>query len=219
MAMRTNRPFRIPSKSHRHAFVSYPSPTSRSLQALGPRPLSQKQKYRPTGRTATAFIPSSANRNIKAIQPRVRTKGTRVSSFASGRASQALKIDGTLQPKVTAILKRLPSKPENLPAGEGWDLGRLRGTYTGQVRQRIVNARNYPGIARRRGMEGQPVVAFTLNKQGQLTQLRLDRTSGYKLLDQAALDAVQKGAPYPEIPPQLKMRFFQFKLPVSFILK
>ena len=68
-------------------------------------------------------------------------------------------------------------------------------------------------------MEGQPVIAFTLNKNGRLMKVDLARTSGYQLLDQAALEAVQQGAPYPEIPAELKIDTFQFKLPISFAFK
>ena len=103
------------------------------------------------------------------------------------------------------------------PPGEAMDA--LRGLFTGQVRQRIARARNYPRIARRRGMEGQPVIDFTLDKRGRLTKVDLAQTSGYRLLDRAALEAVHNGAPYPEIPPPLKIDSFRFKLPISFVLK
>lgn len=103
------------------------------------------------------------------------------------------------------------------PPGETMDA--LRGLFTGQVRQRIARARHYPRIARRRGMEGQPVIDFTLDKRGRLTKVDLAQTSGYRLLDRAALEAVHNGAPYPEIPPPLKIDSFQFKLPISFVLK
>lgn len=99
------------------------------------------------------------------------------------------------------------------------NLGNLRGLFTGKVRQRIANAKYYPRMAKRRGMEGQPIITFTLGRQGQLTKVALVKTSGYQLLDQAALKAVHQAAPYPEIPAELKIDTFQFKLPVSFILK
>lgn len=97
--------------------------------------------------------------------------------------------------------------------------GDLRGLFTGKVRQRIASAKYYPRVARRRGMEGQPVIAFTLDKEGRLTKVDLAQTSGYQLLDQAALEAVHRAAPYPEIPAELNMDIIQFKLPISFVLK
>ena len=110
---------------------------------------------------------------------------------------------------------KLPAVDEK----DGEDLDLLRGTFTGKVRQRIATAKHYPRIARRRGMEGRPVIVFTLDKQGRLKKADLARTSGYQVLDRAALQAVHNGAPYPEIPAPLKMDSFQFKLPISFVLK
>lgn len=120
---------------------------------------------------------------------------------------------------VAALPRAIAPTPLSFEDNEKLDVSGLRGMFTGNVRQRIANARVYPQIARRRGMEGQPVIAFTLNKNGQLMELRLDRTSGYQLLDRAALEAVKHAAPYPEIPAPLKLNTFQFKLPISFILK
>jgi TonB family protein len=99
------------------------------------------------------------------------------------------------------------------------DMSNLRGLFTGKVRQRIASAKYYPRTAQRRGMEGKPVIAFTLNKQGRLVKVNLAQSSGYQMLDQAALEAVQQAAPYPEIPAELKTDSYQFKLPISFVLK
>ncbi len=103
------------------------------------------------------------------------------------------------------------------PAGEEVDA--LRGLFTSQVRQRIAAAQYYPRLARQRGMEGRTVISFILDQRGRLTKVDLAKTSGYPLLDRAAMEAVHKGAPYPEIPAPLKTDSFQFKLPVSFVLK
>ena len=121
--------------------------------------------------------------------------------------------------QVASLPPQVNANTSGIGDGGGADLGLLRGTFAGKVRQRIVNAQSYPRIARRRGLEGQPVVAFTLDKRGRLTKVDLAQTSGYQLLDQAALKAVQKAAPYPEIPAQLELDSFQFKLPISFVLK
>lgn len=99
------------------------------------------------------------------------------------------------------------------------NLSNLRGLFTGKVRQRIANTKYYPKIAKRRGMEGLSVIAFTLDKNGRLMKAGLAQTSGYQPLDQAALEAVHLAAPYPEIPTELKTNTFQFKLPISFVLK
>jgi TonB family protein len=126
------------------------------------------------------------------------------------------------QSRVAALPRKFPENPPTAPdnpSTSNIDTGVVRGLFAGKVRQRIANAKYYPRIARRRGIEGQPVVAFTLDKGGHLMEAGLAKTSGYQLLDQAALEAVQQAAPYPEIPVGLNAETFQFKLPISFILK
>jgi len=126
------------------------------------------------------------------------------------------------QSRVAALPRKFPENPPTAPdnpSTSNIDTSVVRGLFAGKVRQRIANAKYYPRIARRRGIEGQPVVAFTLDKGGRLMEAGLAKTSGYQLLDQAALEAVQKAAPYPEIPAELNTETFQFKLPISFILK
>ena len=125
----------------------------------------------------------------------------------------------TVKVKHAALPGYFSNKPPAVDEKDGEDLDLLRGTFTGKVRQRIASAKYYPRMARRRGMEGRPVIVFTLDKQGRLKKADLARTSGYPVLDRAALQAVHNGAPYPEIPAPLKMDSFQFKLPISFVLK
>jgi len=140
-------------------------------------------------------------------------------SFTSQAVAEPLTSQKTVRDTLSALPRELPqSLPTDHEAPDA-DLGALRGLFTGKVRQRIANAKYYPRIARRRGMEGRPIIAFTLDKQGRLTKVDLAETSGYQLLDRAALEAVRQGAPYPEIPAPLKMNSFQFKLPISFVLK
>ncbi|MDH3255994.1 MAG: energy transducer TonB [Nitrospinota bacterium] len=137
----------------------------------------------------------------------------------------SLKVDQPISKETANVT--FAALPRNLPestraahdSDPDTNPGDLRGLFTGKVRQRIASAKYYPRMARRRGMEGQPVIAFTLDKGGRLTKVGLAQTSGYQLLDQAALEAVHRAAPYPEIPAELKVEIYRFKLPISFVLK
>ena len=97
--------------------------------------------------------------------------------------------------------------------------GRLRKGFVIQVRSNITKAKYYPRIARKRGFEGKPIVTFSLGDQGELINLLLDQPSGHKVLNDAALETIRRGAPYPKIPVQLKEKLINFKLPVSYILE
>mgnify|MGYP001970159712 CR=1 FL=1 len=98
------------------------------------------------------------------------------------------------------------------------ELGRLRKGFVNQVRSNITKARYYPRIARKRGFEGKPIVAFSLGDKGELINLLLDQPSDHKVLNDAALETIRRGAPYPPIPNQLKEKSINFKLPISYIL-
>jgi protein TonB len=50
----------------------------------------------------------------------------------------------------------------------------------------------YPLQARRRGQEGLVLLNITVSGSGHATEISLKQTSGYELLDQAALKAVQR---------------------------
>ena len=98
------------------------------------------------------------------------------------------------------------------------EIGRLRKGFVNQVRSNISQAKYYPRMARKRGFEGKPIVAFSLGDKGELINLLLDQPSDHKVLNDAALETIRRGAPYPPIPVQLKEKLINFKLPVSYML-
>lgn len=156
------------------------------------------------------------------IKPLPQPSGALADSKYASNPRPFVKFFGAENPaheQMAAVPREFKPNPPESAEGTQTDMSDLRGLFTGKVRQKIARAKYYPGIARRRGMEGQPVIAFTLNKWGRLTGVQLAQSSGYQLLDQAALEAVQKAEPYPEIPAELNTDTFQFKLPISFILK
>jgi TonB family protein len=98
-------------------------------------------------------------------------------------------------------------------------LGKIKQAFSTKVRTRIAQTKYYPRTARRRGFEGEPVVAFTLGNTGDLLEISIKKPSQHKLLDEAALDAVKSASPYPPIPELLRVKTLRFKLPISFILE
>ena len=98
-------------------------------------------------------------------------------------------------------------------------LKKIKTRFSSQVWNRIAQSKYYPRIARKRGFEGQPVVAFTLGNEGDLLELSIVNPSPFKILDEAALDAVKSASPYPPIPKLLKTDSMRFNLPISFMLE
>lgn len=81
----------------------------------------------------------------------------------------------------------------------------LAAKYADTVRSRIARRQRYPKKAERRGQTGVAVISFVVSKSGDISALRLARSSGNKSLDNAALSAAKRAAPFPPIPDEAGM--------------
>ena len=99
------------------------------------------------------------------------------------------------------------------------DVGELRRGFHGKIWQSVAKAKYYPRMARKRGFEGKPIVAFTLGKKGDLIDLKIIEASIYDLLNEAALETIRRGIPYPPIPEPLGKNSISFNLPISYVLE
>ncbi|WP_051173011.1 energy transducer TonB [Thermodesulfobacterium hveragerdense] len=59
----------------------------------------------------------------------------------------------------------------------------------------------YPYLARRMGWEGKVVISFVLTRQGEVKEVRVVNSSGYKVLDENTLATLQGCAKYFPVPP------------------
>jgi protein TonB len=75
--------------------------------------------------------------------------------------------------------------------------------YLELLRMRVDSLKIYPDTARSRGRQGRVVVRFTLEEDGSIREKSLVRGSGTDSLDQAALRAVSRAAPFPMAPADL----------------
>ncbi|HSD50344.1 MAG TPA: energy transducer TonB [Candidatus Methylomirabilis sp.] len=75
--------------------------------------------------------------------------------------------------------------------------------YLARLKRRIQNEWVYPEEAWSRGVSGELLLVFTLNKNGSLTNVRLVHSSGFPILDEEALRAIKQAAPYDPFPPQM----------------
>lgn len=68
--------------------------------------------------------------------------------------------------------------------------------------ERIGNM-NYPEAARRQGVEGSLVLSVDILADGSVDQIRVLRSSGHDLLDEAAVRIVRLSAPFAPLPPEI----------------
>jgi protein TonB len=72
--------------------------------------------------------------------------------------------------------------------------------YMRKLKEKIESIWVYPPEAQARGLYGDLKIRFTIKRDGKLGAVELERTSGYKMLDDAAIKALKDGEPYWPIP-------------------
>jgi len=82
---------------------------------------------------------------------------------------------------------------------------------------RVLNEnKHYPKMAKRRGLEGVVHVKFTLLKDGRLVDVLLYKSSGYGILDKAALSLVASIKKYRPIPDEVSLVALDFNVPIKY---
>lgn len=88
--------------------------------------------------------------------------------------------------------------------------------YPGKVASKLRRALRYPSEARRQRLRGEVHVAFTVSGNGNVGSVRVVRSSGAQALDQAAMEAVRRAAPFPPIPAEAGRANWPFTVPLAF---
>lgn len=99
-------------------------------------------------------------------------------------------------------------------ADQARDYARVRD----RVRAAFEERKTYPALARNRGWEGEVAVRLRVEADGRLTQLRLDHSSGVRVLDEAALYTLRQVRTLPEARDWLGGRHFDMVLPIQYRL-
>jgi protein TonB len=76
--------------------------------------------------------------------------------------------------------------------------------------------KRYPGEARNRGIQGVVTVNFTIDRTGRVTQARIVKGSGSSVLDDEALELLQRASPLPPPPDDTPDNALSFTQPFQF---
>ena len=105
------------------------------------------------------------------------------------------------------------------PPGVAPDLDQLREAYLTDLIDAIHRYRFYPRKSRRRSEQGTVVVTFTLERNGDLTEITVKRSSGISRLDDAALETLRKLAAFRPIPAALRRDRWPMSVPIEYRLQ
>jgi protein TonB len=92
---------------------------------------------------------------------------------------------------------------DDIPVGNRIDVNttnyRYISYFTG-MRKAVELVWVYPSDAIRRGIQGQGVLHFTINKDGKVTKVRIARSTGFAVLDRAFVEAIRLASPFAPLP-------------------
>jgi protein TonB len=79
--------------------------------------------------------------------------------------------------------------------------------YVENWRQRVqrVGNLNYPAEAKARGIRGSLQLTVAIKADGEIESVEVNRSSGHKILDQAAIRTVRLAAPFERFPPDIRV--------------
>ncbi len=89
--------------------------------------------------------------------------------------------------------------------------------FKSMVLSAIKEAIFFPKAALKERQHGETVVAFVINRDGSVTDLRMEKSSGSKILDEAAIKIVQKaGKKFPPLPESIDENSLEYTVPIMF---
>ena len=90
--------------------------------------------------------------------------------------------------------------------------------YQDKIKQMIQSKRRYPSWAKRQEVEGKVYLSFVVLSDGQLRDATIVQSSQEKILDDAALRALHRAAPFPPIPHRWNQKELFMETSLNFYL-
>ena len=90
-----------------------------------------------------------------------------------------------------------------------------RSAYLGALRSRLERSK----ISPRSGVVGTVVVHFVVDASGNVVSREVSVSSGYKILDDAAVASIDKAAPFPPMPKGLNQNQIDVSVPYRFSVR
>jgi periplasmic protein TonB len=121
-----------------------------------------------------------------------------------------------VEPQV-AVKPEVPAAPVRQPAA-ALDAKALK-AYGEVLAQALDKRKSYPRLARMRNWQGTTQLKLRIGADGKLQDVSVGASSGFELLDAAAIRMVQEALPLPELPPALLGRELTMTVPIVFKLR
>ena len=186
-----------------------------SVAPLEPLPQRQKSHVQPKPVTHESETPPRINAEIlpKAETAPPVDSGDAQASLAPPSSSASASPQGVAPAGAPGLIGHGPgSTAPNVGAA-------VRIRYEQQLYVWLARFKEYPMVARRRGLEGTGSIRVRLDRKGRVLERSVDRSTGERLLDDAAVDMTRRADPFPPVPADYQGESFEFVAPIEFRLR
>jgi len=170
--------------------------TSKPILAQTVAPTEQKVRKQPPPRPKPILEPKPIRPMEAKNAPPVPTENISAAALIS-RSLAVASLNAEIQKRLRAYAERPRRK---------WITARTReykyASYMEAWRAKVeqVGNLNYPGEAMRRKLSGNLLLGVAINADGTINEITLHRSSGFKILDDAAIRIVKLAAPFAPLP-------------------
>ena len=159
----------------------------------------------PDSKEALTLIPADETRKLDSLK-----------DDEEQGSSQPGKDDSPLAPRAHLFdrqtIEELARKSTPTKKGLTFDTSEFKHRgYMRMLKERIEDIWHYPKEAAKQGLTGDLYMKFTITKEGKLGKVELLRTSGHRVLDEAALSAVRKAGPFWPLPADFEKDALEIK--------
>lgn len=109
--------------------------------------------------------------------------------------------------------------PETQPAPPAPQVSTGKPTWEGLVLGALNKVKRYPREASFRRQQGVPYIRFVMDRDGKVLSVRLERSSGFRSLDDEALALPRRASPLPEPPEDMMGDTLELVVPVEFFMR
>lgn len=127
----------------------------------------------------------------------------------------------TLTPRVVSQVKaakELKPVPVNIPSVSDDSIKDPVLKYSKIVQKLILDDFSYPAEAQEAGFQGAVKLSLKLSHQGDLMDIKVKDSSGYRVLDDGAVNTAKKASPYPPFSPEIKEKELWVDIPIVYQL-
>lgn len=154
----------------------------------------------------TGFIMMSGSTDItlpgstgSAISVKLEQKKQK-SAHSGVKQLQAKKINNLVEPETKTLNKTVKKtqSPPTPPTLSEKNKSISKARVVSLIYKELSNHFTYPKIAQRRNWQGQVLLAFRLSYNGTIEDIKINHSSGYNVLDQAAIVSLKKIGQLPQ---------------------